>query len=166
MYVNKVAYLTAISEHIRMTNYITIKGQEKNRVWDTIELIVKQYNQRGFQVKFILVDNELRPLKGWLTKTHIDIETYDAKAHVPTIKRTKHFLKERIRCIKCNMPFTKLPHCFLIEVVLCTTSLINSLPKRMMYIQHYHLEKLSQGRSFAFLNTRLGITYRRKQCPK
>ena len=30
MHVNKVAYLTAISEHIRMTNYITIKSREKH----------------------------------------------------------------------------------------------------------------------------------------
>ena len=46
MYVNKVAYLTAISEHIRMTNCIAIKGREKNRMSDAIERIIEQYNQR------------------------------------------------------------------------------------------------------------------------
>ena len=39
--VNKVAYLTDISEHIRMTNCIAIKGQEKHLVSDAIELIIE-----------------------------------------------------------------------------------------------------------------------------
>ena len=47
-----------------------------------------------------------------------------------TIERTNHFLKERIKCIRCNMPFTKLPCHFLIEVVLLTPILINSLPQK------------------------------------
>ena len=75
-------------------------------------------------------DNEFRPLKGWLTKKHIDIEPYDTKARVLMIKRINPFLKKRIRCIRCNISFTKLPRRFLIEVVLRTTILINSLPRK------------------------------------
>lgn len=75
-------------------------------------------------------DNEFRPLESWLIENHIEIETCNAKAHVPTIERTNCFLKERIRCIRCNMPFSKLPRHFLIEIVLRTTVLINLLPRK------------------------------------
>ena len=84
MCVNKVAYLTTISEHIRMTNCVPIKGGEKSRVSDAIERIIEQYNQRGFQVRSMFGDNESRPLKEWLTKRHIDFATCDAKAHACT----------------------------------------------------------------------------------
>lgn len=90
---NKVAYLTAISEHIRMTNCIAIKGQEKHCVSDAIELIIKQYDKKRFQVKTMFGDNEFKPIKGWLIEKKIDIETCDAKAHVPTIKRTNRFFE-------------------------------------------------------------------------
>ena len=62
--------------------------------------------------------NIFNSLKDWLTKRHVKVETYNAYACVTTIERSNHFLKERIKCIRFNMPFTKLPRDFLIEVVL------------------------------------------------
>ena len=64
-------------------------------------------------MKSMFGDNRFRPLEGWLTEKHIDFETCDAKAHVPTIEKTNRFLKERIRCTRCNMLFKKLLRRFL-----------------------------------------------------
>lgn len=73
-------------------------------------------------------DNKFRPLGDWSTEKKIDMEMCDANVHLPTIRWANRFLKERIRFIRCNMPFKRLPKYFLIEVVNCTTILMNSQP--------------------------------------
>ena len=118
MYVNKVSYMTAICEHIKMINCIMMDDQDEHQVSDTVGMIIKRYSQRGFRVKSVSGNNIFNSLKDWLTKRHVKIETYNARACVTTIERTNRFLKERIKRIRFNMPYTKLPRDFLIEVVL------------------------------------------------
>ena len=130
MYMNKVTYFTVISQNIRCIHCMSIKGQVKHQVLDALKKIIKLYKKRGFLVKSMFGDNEFRPLEDWLTKKKIDIKKCDAKAHVPMIERTNRFLKERIKCIRCNMSFKKLPKRFLIKVVLRTTILVSSLPRK------------------------------------
>ena len=118
MYVNKVSYMTAICKYIKMINCIMMNDQDEHQVLDTVGMIIKRYSQRGFWVNSVSGNNIFNSLKDWLTKRHVEVETYDARACVTTIERSNHFLKERIECIRFNMPFTKLPCDFLIEVVL------------------------------------------------
>ena len=46
--------------------------------------------------------------------------------HVPRAKNAIRFVKERIRCIQCEAPFTKFTKRFTIEMVKSITVFINS----------------------------------------
>ena len=106
MYVNKIPFFTAISRNIKLIQCRAIAKRDKKRVQDAIQELIKEYAKRGFVVKTIHGDNEFAPLKSWLIEKHkVELETCDTDAHVPAIERTNRFLKERIRCIRLNMPF-------------------------------------------------------------
>ena len=66
--------------------------------------LIKEYAKRGFIVRTIYGDNKFAPLKNWLVEKH-KVETCNTDANVPAIERTNRFLKERVRCIRLNMPF-------------------------------------------------------------
>ena len=61
---------------------------------------------------------------------YVELETYDARAHITAIEINNRLLKERIKCVRFNIPFAKLPRDFLIKVVLQTVTLMNSLPRK------------------------------------
>ena len=107
-----------------------MNDQDVHRVSNAITMIIKRYNQRGFRVTSVSGIDIFGPLKDWLADMHIKIETYDVRAHVTAIEINNRILKERIKYITYNMPFIKFPRDFLVEVVLQTVSLMNSLPKR------------------------------------
>lgn len=115
MYVNKIAFFTAISRNIELIHYRAIANRDKKRIKDAVQELIKEYAKRGFIVKTIHGDNKFAPLKSWLIDEHkVDLETCDTDAHVLVIERTNHFLKERINCTRLNMPFQKIPRRFMI----------------------------------------------------
>ena len=130
MYVNKVSYMTTICNHIKLLSCVMMNNHDVHRVSNAITMIIKRYNQCGLRVTSVCGIDIFGTLKDWLADMHIKIETYNARAHLTTIEMYNRILKKRIKYITYNMPFIKLPRDFLVEVVLQTVSLMNSLPKR------------------------------------
>ena len=76
-------------------------------------------------------DREFEPLKEPLKKTKkVMLETCDTNSHVPRVERSNRFVKERVRCVRCEMPFTHIPRRLTIEMVRAATVLINSIPRK------------------------------------
>lgn len=117
MYINKVSYMTAICNHIKLISYIVMNDQDVHWVSNTIEMIIKKYNQHGFRVRSVSGSDIFSPLKDWLAGMHNELETYNIRAHITAIEINNRILKERIKCVTYNMPFAKLPRDFL--VVFC-----------------------------------------------
>ena len=117
MYVNKIPFFTAISQDIRFIHCRALQHRKAGQVLDTLKLIKQQYRLCGFQVVSAHGDNEFAPLKEQLLEEGIILETCDTDAHVPTIERTNRFLKERIRCIRSQMPFKCIPKQLTIKIV-------------------------------------------------
>ena len=128
MFVNGVAFLTAISRHLCMTHARAVLNRTHNRVKDAITAVKAAYEKRDFKVKTMHADIEFAPLNDWLTEKEVTLETCDTDQHVPQIERTNRFLKERIRCLRMDMPFKRIPRRFLIELVKREAIMINSLP--------------------------------------
>ena len=127
MFVNGVAFLTAIARHLRMIHARAILNRKHNRLKDSITAIKAAYEKRGFKIKRIHGNNEFAPLNDWLTENVATLEKCDTNQHVPQIERTNRFLKERIQCLRVDMPFKCLPRRFIIELVKRATIMINSL---------------------------------------
>ena len=130
MFVNKCAYFTAISKHIGLIDCCPISSCDNKRVVNFIQHIIDQYKLHGFKVSTIEGDNEFAGMDEWMTDKTITLTTCDTNEHKPSIERTNRFLKERIRCIRMDMPFSHVPKRFLIEVVRQVMILVNSIPRK------------------------------------
>ncbi len=129
IFVNKIAFLTAISRDLRMIHAQAIRNRTNKKIKATLKSIKAVYEKRGFKVQTIHGDNEFAPLNEWVTEKDMSLETCDTNAHVPAIERTNRFLKERIQCIRMDMPFTRIPRRLVIKTVNQATKLINSIPR-------------------------------------
>ena len=79
----------------------------------------------------------------------MDLETCNTDAHVPVIERTNRFVKERVRCIRLNVPFQKIPRQFTIELVRRTAVLINQIPSKKRGVhQVISPRELIKGKEF------------------
>ena len=105
IFVNRRAFLTAISRHRRMIHARAILDRKSNQLKDAITAVKSEYENRGFEVKTMHGNNKFARLKDWLIGQGVTLETYDTNQHVPESKRTNRFLKERIQCIRMDMPF-------------------------------------------------------------
>ena len=117
MFVNKCAYFTAISQDIGLIHCCPIASRDNKQVVNVIQHIIDQYKLRGVKVSTVHGDNEFAGMDEWMMDKTITLNTCDTNEHVPTIERMNRFLKERIRCIRMDMPFLHVPKRFLMEVV-------------------------------------------------
>ena len=63
--------------------------------------------------------------------THkVQLTVCGADGHVPQAENAIKFIKEQVRCIQCNMPFTRLPRAITIEMTSRATTLINSFNRK------------------------------------
>ena len=71
-------------------------------------------------------NGEFDHLKLWMrSELHIDLDTCEADSHVPRAENAMRFVKERLRSIQCETPFTKYPKRLTIEMTKHVTILIN-----------------------------------------
>ena len=96
MYVNKIAFFTAISRDVRLIHTNVVRSCTLSQIKKTILAMKAEYKKRGFSVKTMHGDSEFASLKEWTQEQGISLETCDTDSHVPAIERTNHFLKERI----------------------------------------------------------------------
>ena len=70
-------------------------------------------------------------LKDWTMNTHqVQLTVCGADGHVPLAENAIKFIKERVRCMQCNMPFKRLPRAITIEMASRATTLINSFNRK------------------------------------
>ena len=131
MFINKMPFFTAVSRDLRLTHCRNIDKRDGKYVLQTLRSIMKEYTPRGFKVVSAFGDNEFRPLKEMLrSEDQVALETCDTDTHVPAVERTNRFLKERIRCIRCKMPFKRIPRQLMREIAIRAADLINSIPQK------------------------------------
>ena len=127
MYINKIPFLVVVSKSIGMIHYISVMNKDNKRVSNTLTSIISQYNGRGFKVSTIHGDGAFDSLKDWAMNTHkVQLTVCGADGRIPQAENAIKFIKERVRCIQCNMPFKRLPCAITIEMALRATTLINS----------------------------------------
>ena len=89
---------------------------------------------RVFKVNSAVADDAFKPLTNLTRqKLHIYLTTHATDLHVSGAKHKNviRFVKERVRCIKSETPFTKFPKRLMIEMVKQVTVLINSFNKKI-----------------------------------
>ena len=64
------------------------------------------------------------------SELHIDLTSCTTDSHVPRAENAIRFVKERLRSIQCETPFTKYPKRLIIEITKRATVLINSFRRK------------------------------------
>ena len=63
------------------------------------------------------MDGQFEPLCGDLAEMAIQLDTVSNNEHIPEIERQIRTLKEQTRAIYCTLPFQKIPHHLIIEML-------------------------------------------------
>jgi hypothetical protein len=113
-YVNKMVFFHTISEAIHYRTTQWIPDRETDTYKHALTVVLKMYKSAGFNVAFIHADLEFDPVLT-LMKQNYDFDKIIAPTnkHVPTVERSIHTVKERIRATLHGNPYKALPRVIL-----------------------------------------------------
>ena len=110
------------------------------------------YKVKGFIVKYVFSDKELKPMKEAIQdEGNADLNLSAPNEHVPEVERNIKKIKERVRCLINDMPYDKLPKNFKRELVTTCTSMINALPRSTGASQMYSPRENVTGKCLDFV---------------
>ena len=102
-----------------------------NKTQNAIKQITLDYQARGFKIVTVFGDGEFEHLKDWMRrKLQIDLDTCAADSHVLRAKSAIRFVKERLRSIQCETPFSRYSKRLTIKMTRLVTILINSFRRK------------------------------------
>ena len=131
LFVNKTAFLLAISRDIGFIHCRPMSNSVTKQVKNAMKQITLDYQARGFNVATAFGDGEFKLLTNWMkNELHINLTTCAADSHVPRTENAIRFVKERLRSIQYETPFTKYPRILTIEMTTCATVLTNSFRRK------------------------------------
>jgi hypothetical protein len=128
MFVNKIPFVVTMSKHIRFITVEAIANRKVPAIWKAIKDVIKIYQQKGFQIKWALMDNEFEPLRGELANSGIGLNVTSQDEHVPQIERMIRTIKERARATYNMLPFKQMPPILVIEMIKAAVFWLNAFP--------------------------------------
>ena len=130
LYVNKLPFIATISRYIRFGTVEFLRNQKSTTLTQHVKQVNRLYRQCGFRPIYALMDGQFEPLRGDLADMGIQLNTVSNDEHVPEIERQIRTLKERTRAIYCTLPFRKIPHRVIIEMVYAANYWLNMFPRK------------------------------------
>ena len=136
MFVEQEAYLISVSEPLDLTMAFYLKSidskdgvKSANRLMEALLSHISTYWSEGFNVQKIICDGEkgFRALNQDLLRRGIKLITAGPNRHgVPKVDRRIRMIKERLRCLLNDLPYT-LPYGLLYHAVAYVVSRINMI---------------------------------------
>ena len=109
LFVNKTAFLLAISRDIGFIHCRPMSNSVTKRVQNVMKHITLDYHARGFNVATAFGDGAFKHLTHWMrSELHINLTTCAADSHVPRAENAIRFVKERLRSMQCETPFKNI----------------------------------------------------------
>ena len=132
MFVNNLPFLITASRNLKAGTAQFMVKRTQESIYSGLQLVIKAYNRRGFNVKMILADPEFECHRQALEDDHnIDLNIASAGEHVPEIERYIRTVKERIRAQWSRLPYrAKMPRLITIELVKQSVAWLNSFPPK------------------------------------
>ena len=123
LFVNKIPFLLTELIDIGFIHCKAILAKSDKLVQNGLKSVILDYEAREFKVTSIFVNNTFKPLTNWMKQDlHIDLTTCAADLQVLRANNAIRFVKEKVKYIQSETPFTKR---LTIEMVTCVTVLIN-----------------------------------------
>ena len=150
-FISGMPYFTTISEGIMFTTVEALQNRKYDTIIDALLAVITFYKVKGFNVKFVFSDNELKPMKEAIHEEgNADLNLSAPNEHVPEVERNIKTIKERVRCSINDMPYEKLPKNFKRELVTTCCSMLNALPRSAGVSQVYSPREIVTGKRLDF----------------
>jgi len=130
MHVNRIPFLVSKSAHIGHSISVPLEGLSAKEYKRALEVMINEYTSRGATIKNVLGDGAFTCLKTFLGNKQIDLDNPVAKKHVPEAERNIRDVKNRVRCARMMMPYTRVPRRFTIEMVKQATIMTSVLVRK------------------------------------
>ena len=147
MFVNGLAFLLSRSRGLffAMGNYLTTRG--KALLATNLKAVAAYYRSSGFCPRTLFVDGEFAHLSDQLDC--LKVKASSASENVGDIERFIRTIKERIRSMRCMLPYRAIPNAMVVHLVQFTLPSNNS--------QQYWLRRANaQGWCARFLSAIAG----------
>jgi hypothetical protein len=128
MHVNKIPFLVTVSKHIKFITVEAIPNRKIPSIRKAMKEVVQVYQQKGFKIKWTLMDNEFEPLRGDLANLGIGLNEAGRDEHVPQVERMIRTIKERARANYNMLPFKHMPPIMVIEMIKAAVFWLNAFP--------------------------------------
>lgn len=132
MFIDKDPYLVSVSKpmHLMMATYLGNSRSGPNLRVKLAEQL-KAYEAKKFVVTLVLSDGEkgISGMLGALNSLGVTLNICSPGQHVPVVENAIKVIKERIRCVLSQLPYT-LPKAFMRYLVLFVIGRLNMVPSK------------------------------------
>ena len=143
MYVNKMPFLTTISQNIKFRTRGWVPDKTAKSYQEQLAKVLHLYKIAGFLVTIFNSDNEFCPVLEPMKQEFGFQPNYaSAQEHVPEAKRNHRVIKERVRTCFHNAPFKSLPCVAIKYLVTESTAKLNFFPAKRGCSKTYSLHQI------------------------
>jgi hypothetical protein len=148
--IDRCLFLMTKSRSIKFTTVQPTVKQDTEVLYQLLLQVFSVYRNGGFRVRHFFGDNQFEPLRERLRAVGVELNTPAASEHVPDAEREIRTLKEHVRGVIANTPYTRFPPKMVVECVVGCTMWKNSFPPRDGVHKTLSPRTLVTGRSMAF----------------
>ena len=120
------------SEKICFTTNSHVVNRKVKSYWPMLKAICLMYLARGLKIVKVRADLEFLPLQELVKElpTSLEIEFVAQGMHVGPVKRNIRYGKEKVRSLRYNIPFEKIPKPILVHMIFNVTMVMNMFPRK------------------------------------
>ena len=131
MFVNEVPYMTSITRALYYRTAQFLPTRTHRDLYDSLDAILRLYNECGFIITKIYCDNEFKTLMDPVKDDmEVTMEYSPPQGHVPEAERNNRTLKERIRATFHRLPYKALPKALMKVLVQESARKLNYFPNK------------------------------------
>ena len=151
MYVNNAKFLNGIDKTIRFRNCVPLQGRTMEQMREAIDVMLRKYNDAGFDVSKLHADREFVPLTNeMLDEMSLELVPTTAGQHEPHVERANRTVKERMRVQHARLPFAAIPKIMTEYLGVTRAELMNYFPAKNGVSKHFSPHQIVEQRNVNF----------------
>ena len=147
MYVCGLPMFTCIDRSPKYRACVPLNNRSADELYRALDVVLRRYNQAGFEVKTIHCDNEFKPL---MNKVYDDLKVTmnytSADEHVPEAERNNRTIAERYRATFHDLPYKMIPKLMIQYLCMVSTKQLTWYPVKGGISEYFSPHVILGGR--------------------
>ena len=149
MFVSGLPFLITSSRHIKLATAELVSTRTARQLAKLLMKVVLMYVRGGFVVNLALMDMEFEKIKDLCGL--VEVNTTATREHVPEVERMIRIVKQRLRSVTSDFPFSPIAKMVLIHSVYHLIMMINAFPQDQGVTWGLLPRELVTGRTINYL---------------